>query len=71
MDVRYLYPSLALDDILETVMEIVEDTKLTLEDVDTKHLATYLAVMVSKEELAKRGLTEGLKKDVFLSTFCG
>ena len=47
MDIRSLNPSLALDDILDVVMAIVEDTKLTLEGVDAKHLATYLVVMVS------------------------
>ena len=41
--------SKALEDFLEAVMVMVEDTELILEDVDTKNLPAYLAVMGSKE----------------------
>ena len=62
MDVHALYPSLDLEDILEAVMAMVENTELSLEDVDSQYLATYLAVMVSKTELEEKGLSRHIPR---------
>ena len=51
MDVDALYPSLDIEDISDAVMTMVEETELGMEDVDVKHLATYLAVMLTKDEI--------------------
>ena len=62
MDVKALYPSLDLEDISEAVMTMVEETELGMEDIDIRHLATYLAAILSKEEQEQRGVTSHLPR---------
>ena len=62
MDVKSLYPSLHLDDMLEAVVTLVEESSLQFEDIDCKELATYLAVMIGKEELRAKGIEQHIPK---------
>ena len=55
MDVDALFPSLALQDILDTTMELFLETELEVKVEDDKVLAQYLSIMVSREELEERG----------------
>ena len=61
-DVKALYPSLDLDDVLEAVEKVVIESKYELENVDVKELAKYLKIVVTKEELERRRLTAHLPR---------
>ena len=56
MNVDALFPSMNLEDVLDTIRELFLDTDLQVKVEDDKLLAQYLTVLVSKEELAERGL---------------
>ena len=62
MDVKALYPSLDLGDMLEAVTVLVEGSRLEYKDINCKELSTYLAIMVAKEELSERGLLEHIPR---------
>ena len=55
MDVKALYPSLDIDDMLEAVT-------VKYKDINCKELSTYLAIMVAKEELSERSLLEHIPR---------
>ena len=56
MDVSALYPSLHIDDILEAVMQLILESDISVECLDTKEMGKYLAVMLEQEEIEARGL---------------
>ena len=49
MDAEALYPSLALDDILEGMWTLGDTTDLEFIDVDMEEMAKFLAVVYPKE----------------------
>ena len=46
MDVKALYPSMQWDDIVLAVKEMIEKSKMEIENVDWKEVGRYVAVMV-------------------------
>ena len=55
-DVKALYPSLDLEDVLEAVEKVVIESEYEFQNVDEKEMAKYLKIVVTKEELERRGL---------------
>ena len=43
-------------------MTMLEETELGLEDIDVKHLATYLAIILARGEQEGRGITNHLPR---------
>ena len=57
MDVKALYPSMEWKEIITSVKELIENSENEIKNVDYCEVGKYLAVTVSKEEIAKEGLT--------------
>ena len=62
MDVDALFPSMTLEDVLETIMELFLGTELAVRVEDDKMLAQYLMIMLSKEEIEERGLSRQMPR---------
>ena len=62
MDVDALFPSMTLEDVLETVMELFLSTELLVRVEDDRLLAQYLVLMLSKEEIEERGLSRQMPR---------
>ena len=57
MDVKALYPSMKLEDMVRAVKEMIEKSELEIENVDWREVSKYIAVMVPAEEIEREGLT--------------
>ena len=58
MDVKALYPSIDIDFAVEKCVEVITTSEVTFNNIDTDELGLYLALTVSKYELAKEKLAE-------------
>ena len=56
-DVKALYPNLDNDFTIEKVCETFASSTFSVEGVDYKHLSLYLALNITKQELARKILT--------------
>ena len=57
MDVKSLYPSLHIDDILDAVLAVMVESDIYMDNIDSKEMGKYLGVMLDEEEISARGLT--------------
>ena len=62
MDVKALYPSMEINEVVQAVKEMIEQSEKQIESVDWNELSRYLAVTLSKEEIEKEGLQHVLPK---------
>ena len=56
MDIKALYPSMTWDHILEAVMELIENSKMVIDDVNWREVVKYVAVFVPDEVIEAHGL---------------
>ena len=57
MDVKALYPSMKWSKIIKAVMELIENSKMKIENVNWREISKYIAVMFTPEEIEGEGLT--------------
>ena len=57
MDVKALYPSMEWEEILKAVKELIEQSEEEVVGADYEEISRYLAVTMTKETIAKEGLT--------------
>ena len=62
MDVKALYPSKEWEEIIIAVKEMIEESEEEVENVDFNEVGKYLAVTLTKEEIAKEGLEHVIPK---------
>ena len=62
MDVKALYPSMSWKEILESVNCMMNNTCMNVEKVDCFELGKFLAVMMTTEEIAEKGLENVIPK---------
>ena len=53
MDAEALFPSLALEDIMDGIWRLIMESNFKFSNVNYKQVAMYLAVMYMKEDLVK------------------
>ena len=56
MDVRALYPSMDWQDIVLAVREMIENSMLSVQNVDWLEVGKYLSVMMTEEQIEEEGL---------------
>ena len=57
MEVKSLYLSLHIDDILDAVLAVMVESDIYMDNIDSKEMGKYLGVMLDEEEISARGLT--------------
>ena len=57
MDVKALYPSMKLSEIIKAVEEMILNSQMVVENVDWSAVARYIAVHVTQEEIDSEGLS--------------
>ena len=57
MDVKALYPSMKLSEIIKAVKEMILNSQMVVENVDWSAVARYIAVHVTQEEIDSEGLS--------------
>ena len=57
MDVKALYPSIDIDFAVEKCVEMIIESGVTFENVDTDELGLYLSLAAEEEELEKEKLS--------------
>ena len=56
MDVKALYPSMELDEVVSSVEEMIKTSEREVEKVDYGEIGRYLAVTMTKEKIDEEGL---------------
>ena len=56
MDVKALYPSMRVEEVVTAVREMIEESEDQPEGVDWYEVGKYLAVTMTKDEIRKEGL---------------
>ena len=54
MEVKALYPSMSWNAIVESVIWMIGNSEMVIENVDWHEVGKYLAVMMTREEIPKR-----------------
>ena len=62
MDVKALYPSMEIGNIVEAVRELVEVSEKQVEGVDWTEVGKYLAIVMTNEEIEEEGLKHVVPK---------
>ena len=62
MDVKALFPSMKWDEIIKAVREMIEESDMSIENVDWHEVGKYLFVMMSKDEIEREGLNHVVPK---------
>ena len=62
MDVKALYPSMTWDESVKSVKWMIMKSNMIFEDVNWLEVGKYLAVMMTKEEIAAEGLEHVIPK---------
>ena len=58
MDVEALYPSIDIDFAVENCVELLKNSDITFESVNTGELGLYITVLTTKEEREKEGISK-------------
>ena len=62
MDAKNLYPSLKIEEVVKIVGEVIDESKITFEDIYYRELAKYLKIKVSKADIKKHKINKFLPK---------
>ncbi|MCP3849452.1 MAG: hypothetical protein GY694_04320, partial [Gammaproteobacteria bacterium] len=64
MDVKALYPSMAVSEVVKSVRELIESSDEQIEKVDWCEVGKYLAITMTDEEIRREGLQHVLPRRI-------
>ena len=62
MDASALYPSLNIDDVMDSIWKLINTSKLDFKNVDIREVIKYVTIMYTEEELREKCVISTIPK---------